>query len=189
MMVGAMRWTAFFLLTVLAGAAEVNISNIHTVFVMPMAHGLDQYVANRLTREHVFAVVADAARADAIFTEHVGDALQARLEKLHPTPKPPEPEAETESDKDESKPGSNVAGDDKETSPANAKPRAPKTFITEEPHISTFGSGKGTLFLVDAHSRAILWSVYEKPSRTAPDQLDRTAKRVVTRLKQDLAGK
>ena len=60
MMVGAMRWTAFFLLPMLAGAAEVSISNIHTVFVMPMAHGLDQYVANRLTREHVFAVVADA---------------------------------------------------------------------------------------------------------------------------------
>jgi hypothetical protein len=189
MMVGAMRWIAFLLLPVLAGAAEVGVSNIHTVFVMPMAHGLDQYVANRLTREHVFEVVADAARADAIFTEQIGDALQARLEKLHPTPKPPEPEAETESAKDESKPGSNVAGDDKENSPANAQPRAPKTFIEEEPHISTFGSGKGTLFLVDAHSRAILWSVYEKPKRSAPDQLDRTAKRVVNRLKQDLAGK
>jgi len=185
MMVGAMRWTAFLLLPMLAGAAEVSVSNVHTVFVMPMAHGLDQYVANRLTREHVFEVVADPARADAIVTEQVGDALQARLEKLHPTPKPPEPEAETESADDESKADSNVAGDSKGTT----QPRAPKTFINEEPHVSTFGSGKGTVFLVDAHSRAILWSVYERPKRSTPDELDRTAKRVVNRLKQDLAGK
>lgn len=184
-MVGVMRWAAFLLLSLLAGAAEVSVSNIHTVFVMPMAHGLDQYVANRLTREHVFEVVADPARADAIVTEQVGDALRARLEKLHPTPKPPAPEAETDSEDDESKADSNVAGDSKGT----AKARAPKTYVNEEPHISTFGSGKGTVFLVDTRSRAILWSVYEKPKRFTPDQLDRTAKRVVNRLKQDLAGK
>src|ERR1041385_3142878 len=103
MIIGAMRWIAFLLLPALAGAAEAGLSNIHTVFVMPMAHGLDQYVANRLTREHVFEVVADPARADAIVTGQVGDALQARLEKLHPTPKPPEPKVESESDEDESK--------------------------------------------------------------------------------------
>jgi hypothetical protein len=57
------------------------------------------------------------------------------------------------------------------------------------PRASSFGGGKGTLFLVDAHSRNVLWSVYEKPKNSSPDELDRTAKRVVTRLKQDLAGK
>jgi hypothetical protein len=189
MMVGAMRWTPFFLLPALAAAADISISNIHTVFVMPMAHGLDQYVANQLTREHVFEVVSDAARADAVVTEQIGDALQARLEKLHPTPKPPEPEAETESGKDENKADGNVAGDDKEAPNADAQPRAPNTFTNEEPHVSTLGRGKGTLFLVDARSRAILWSVYERPKRSTPDELDRTAKRVVNRLKQDLAGK
>lgn len=189
MMVGAMRWTAFFLLPMLAGAAEISVSNIHTVYVMQMAHGLDQYVANQLTRERVFEVIADPARADAIFTEQIGEALQVSLEKLHPTPKPPEPEAETESDKDENKADSNVAGDDKEAPKTDAKPRAPKTFTNEEPHVSTLGRGKGTLFLVDAHSRTVLWSVYERPKRSTPDQLDRTAKRIVNRLKQDLAGK
>jgi hypothetical protein len=185
MIVGAMRWTTFFLLPMLAGAAEISVSNIHTVYVMPMAHGLDQYVANQLTREHVFEVVADATRADALFTEQIGDALQARLEKLHPTPKPPEPEAETESGKDE---GKDAAAGKKNSEP-DTQTRAPKTFTNDEPHFSTFGSGKGTLFLVDGHSRAILWSVYEKPKRFMPDDLDRTAKRVVNRLKQDLAGK
>ncbi|MCU1274855.1 MAG: hypothetical protein JWO48_2286 [Bryobacterales bacterium] len=189
MMVGAMRWTAFFLLPMLAGAAELSVSKIHTVYVLPMAHGLDQYVANQLTREHVFEVIADPARADAIFTEQIGDALQARLEKLHPTPKPPEPKAETESGDDESEADNKDAGADKEAPKPDTQARAPKTFINEEPHVSTLGRGKGTLFLVDAHSRAILWSVYERPKRFTPDQLDRTAKRVVNRLKEDLAGK
>jgi hypothetical protein len=156
---------------------------------MPMAHGLDQYVANQLTREHVFEVIADAARADAIFTEQIGDALQVKLEKLHPTPKPPEAVAETESDKDEDKAENKDAGADKETSQPDAQKRGPTLITNEEPRVSTLGRGKGTLFLVDAHSRAVLWSVYERPKRYTPDQLDRTAKRVVNRLKQDLAGK
>jgi hypothetical protein len=55
--------------------------------------------------------------------------------------------------------------------------------------VSTFARGKGTLFLVDARSRAVLWSVYERPVKSTPDQLDHTAKLVVERLKHDLAPK
>ena len=170
-----MRWTALFLLPMLAGAVEIGGSNVRTIYIMPMRHGLDQYIANQLTREHVVEVVADPARADAIFTDGLGEAFEQRLEKLHPTPKPEEPKS-TDADKS--------AKDDQD------KPAAPKTFREEEaPHTSTFGRGKGTLFLVDAHSRVILWSVYEKPVASNPHSLDGAAKRVVTRLKQDLAGK
>jgi hypothetical protein len=180
MMMSAMRWTAFFLLPMLASAVEIGGSNVRTIYIMPMRHGLDQYIANQLTREHVLEVIADPARADAIFTDKLGEALEGKLEKLHPTPKPDEPKpAEPEK-----------ADSDKDHSDAKNKPSGPKTFREPEPeHTSTLGGGKGTLFLVDAHSRVILWSLYEKPVPSNPRSLDGAAKRVVNQLKQDLAGK
>ena len=189
MMVSAMRWTALLFLPLLAGAAEIGGSKVNTVYILPMAHGLDQHIANRLTREHVVEVVADPVRADALLTDRLGAPLEYRLEKLHPTPKPPDEDAKGESDSDTS---DKVAGDqsDKDDKDATKGRRAPRMMAEGgPPRATTFGGGKGTLFLVDAHTRNVLWSVYEKPKNTSPDELDRTAKRVVTRLKQDLAGK
>ncbi len=183
MMVIVMRWTWLVLLPALLGAAEIGGSNVRTVYILPMSHGLDQYLANQLTRDHVLDVVADPARADALFTDRLGKSLEAELEKLHPTPKPPEPKepAVSEKDKDKDK-GKDSAGKDK-SSGGNTNRDA------EPPPVSTFGGGKGTLFLVDAHSRSILWSTYQKPTVSNSAHLDRTAKRVVARLKLDLAGK
>ncbi len=183
-MVGAMRWTALLFLPVLVGAAEIGGSKVNTVYILPMSHGLDQHIANRLTREHVVEIVADPSRADALLTDRLGAPLEYQLEKLHPTPKPPDENAESQAGKDAD---SQAGKDDSDTTSA---PRSAKLMTNEgPPRASTFGAGKGTLFLVDAHSRTILWSVYERPKRTSPDELDHTAKRVVTRLKQDLAGK
>lgn len=173
-----MRWTVLFLLPMLAGAVEIGGSDVRTIYIMPMRHGLDQYIANQLTREHVLEVIADPARADAVFTDGLGEGFEQKLEKLHPTPKPEEPKA-GQSDKS-----------DKDGSNTQDKPAGPRTFSAPEPPpASTFGAGRGTLFLVDAHSRVILWSVYEKPSASNPRSLDAAARRVVNRLKQDLAGK
>jgi hypothetical protein len=180
-----MRWTVLLLLPMMAGAAETAASNVHTVYIMPMQHGLDQYLANQLTREHVLDVVADPARADALFTDRLGEALENELEKLHPTPKPPDQKEQTASDKEK-----DSSDKEKDGTTGKDKPAGPKTFRDPEPpHTSTLGRGKGTLFLVDANSRVILWSTYEKPTLSNPAHLDRTAKQVVNRLKQDLAGK
>jgi hypothetical protein len=173
MMVVIMRWTIFLLVSVLAGAAEIGGSSVRTIYVLPMGHGLDQYVANRLTREGVLEVVADPSRADALLTDSLGKPLETELEKLHPTAKPQEADADADSD----------------DSDTPQKPRTKKTFTTSEAPVSTFARGKGTLFLVDARSRAVLWSVYERPVKSTPDQLDHTAKLVVDRLKHDLAPK
>jgi hypothetical protein len=51
-------------------------------------------------------------------------------------------------------------------------------------HISTFGHGRGTIFLVDLKSRAVIWSSYEKPGRAASDVLDRTAAHIVQQIKK-----
>ncbi len=185
-MVTVMRWTPLLLLPMLAGAAEIAGSNVRTVYIMPMQHGLDQYIANQLTREHVLDVVADPIRADALFTDRLGESLETELEKLHPTPKPPEQKEATPPDKEKDK----DIDKKEDTSGDKDKPPAPKTYRdAEPPHTSSFGSGKGTMFLVDAHSRVILWSIYEKPTVSDPAHLDRTAKQVVNRLKLDLAGK
>lgn len=197
MMVSAMRWTALLFLPLLAGAAEIGGSRVNTVYILPMAHGLDQHIANRLTREHVVEVVADSARADALLTDRLGASLEYQLEKLHPTPKPSDESAASESDSDKSEKSGKVGGDladksdkGKDDKDATTMPRTPRQMPEGGPPRATaFGGGKGTLFLVDAHSRAVLWSVYEKPKNTSPDEMDRTAKRVVGRLKQDLAGK
>jgi hypothetical protein len=173
-MVDIMRWTAFLLLSVAAWAAEIGGSNVRTIYILPMGHGLDQFVANHLTRDRVIEVVADPTHADAILTDSLGKTLETELEKLHPTPKPQAEDTDSDSDESDTR-----------------KPRTSGKTVSagEPPPVSTFSRGKGTMFLVDARSRAVLWSVYEKPTKSTPDDLDHTAKRVVDRLKRDLAPK
>ena len=40
------------------------------------ARGLDQYLANRLTDDHIFQVVTDPKQADAVFTDRIGEAFR-----------------------------------------------------------------------------------------------------------------
>jgi hypothetical protein len=51
--------------------------------------------------------------------------------------------------------------------------------------MSSFSRGKGTLFLVDAKSKQVVWSIYRKPKNTLPATLDKTAKKIVGRLEVD----
>jgi hypothetical protein len=53
-----------------------------------------------------------------------------------------------------------------------------------KPHGSAFSRGKGTIFLVDLKSRAVIWSGYEKHTGSNPDVLDRTAGRIVQQIKK-----
>ena len=52
-------------------------------------------------------------------------------------------------------------------------------------HISTFGHGRGTIFLVDLKSRSVIWSAYEKPGKSTSDVLDRTAAHIVRQIKKE----
>ena len=72
-------------------AYSADLTGVHSVYLLPMARGMDQYLANRLTNERIFHVVTDPKLADAIFTDHLGEGFQAELEDFSPTPKPPEP--------------------------------------------------------------------------------------------------
>jgi hypothetical protein len=111
-----------------------------------MAGGLDQYLAERMTRDHVMQVVVDPKAADAVLTDRLGDSFEQQLDKIHPP-------AKDASDKDKK---------DSDSRPSFRSSMA-----------------KGTIFLVDAQSRKVLWSDYEKPGRaSAAVEAERIAKKL-----------
>jgi hypothetical protein len=140
-----------------------DLQGVHSVYVMPMSHAMDQFLANRLAGEHIFQVVSDPKLADAVLTDRIDDALNSSLETISPAPKP-------------------AAAEGKDGV-------QPQVRIDNPALNSTFGRGKGTFFLVDAKSRSVLWSTFAAPGRSDASQLDRTASDIVSRLTRDLKKK
>ncbi len=149
-----------------------DLSTAKTVYVLSMPRGMDQYIANRLANSHIFQVVTDPKKADAFISDRVGEALQSQLDAIFP---PPEPEPAQKDDEDE-KPG------------ASTHPMFGPTVnkLSNPALVAGFARNKGTIFLVDAKSREVLWSVYDPPKSLDSKQLDRTATDIVSRLKKDL---
>ena len=193
-MVGEMKWAVSLLYCLgfcLNAAVAAELAGGRTVYLMPMGRGLDQFIANRLTRMHVLQVVTDPAKADIIFTDQVGATLEDLLRDLYPPP--PDPQAI-------------AAAKEKEAAKeAAAKEKSPKQGVLLQGPPSLLGDtvnkadkagsmgvsgrGRGTLFLVDVKSRQVLWSAFEKPKNSSPRELDHTAERVVKLLKEDLSAK
>ena len=159
-----MRVLVFFAVAALSGAAQIQ--EVQAVYLLPMSNGLDQYLAHRLTKAGVFRVVADPRKADAVFTDRLGESFEAALEKLQP---PPAPAAGS---KDKEK---------EEEKPAAETPQ-PVRF-------SSFGRAKGTVFLVHVKSRDVLWSVFEQPRDNTAKNLERAAERIIVKLQERLKGK
>jgi hypothetical protein len=194
---------------------------------MPMARGLDQYLANRISSQGVFRVVTDPKLADAVITDLIGEVFQTQLENISPTPKPVEPQpAATPETKTPAPAAADAAAKpaDAAAKPADpaAKPAPPlvvkadgagsidkpvkraRSRIDENgsvvsmfadtenkvaPPVSTFGRGKGTIFLVDSKSRQVVWSTFDPSKGNRNLDLDRTASDIVSRLKKDLKPK
>jgi len=132
---------------------------------------MDQFLANRLAAEHVFQIVSDPKLADAVLTDRLGPALNSSLEEIAPTAKP-------------------APVVDKEAKDKDAKTEPEIKNALDDPSLaSTFGRGKGTFFLVAAKFRQVLWSTFEAPKKSTPDDLDRTASDIVSRLMHDLRKK
>lgn len=142
-----------------------ELLQIRRVYLLPMANGLDQYLAAQITRQGLLQVVADPAKADAILTDHLGKSFESDLAELYPEPKPPAAAKEPEQDTEDASKSTTL---DVKTSPLQRPPSARR--------------GKGTVFLVDRGSRAVLWSVYARPKRTMPDALNAVARDVAGQL-------
>lgn len=146
-----------------------DLGAVHTVYVLPMARGLDQFLVNILTGEHVFVVVTDPKLADAVFTDNVGAALQEKLDTM--LAPPPEKSAPKDGEKVDTPKGSIMEPANKLDNPATT---------------SSVGRSKGTIFLVGMKSRQVLWSAYNLPKDTSSKELDRIASAIVSRLRKDM---
>ncbi len=160
----------FFLIsTLLATAAPAP----RTVYVMPMAHGMDQYIANSLTNTRTLQVTTEPSKADLVLTDRVDADLDEFLDYNKPRPRrtsePPSAVGQGQNDHTMMPDMLNAV-----------------IAVPSPGRISSLTRPKGTLFLVDATSRQIVWSTFETTKNQNPKQLARLAQRVVERLKNEL---
>ncbi len=180
-------------------ACAADLAGVHSVYLLPMARGMDQYLANQLTNEHIFQVVTDPKLADAILTDHISEGFQAQLEEFSPAPKPPEPQkpvaAESAAKAADEPAAPEKPASPKKTAKPEEEPPAPALLRKTENTLSNpatssgFSRAHGTLFLVDAKSRQVIWSIYAPPKDFAGKEMNRTASDIVSRLKRDLKPK
>ena len=131
--------------------AHAEVFGVKTVYMLPMAGGLDQYLALQLTSGGVLQVVTDPKKADAIFTDGIGARLEDRLTELYGA----------QADKDD--------------------PDKAKTEFAH-PAMQPLSNSRGVVFLVNRSTRDVLWSTFERPKNTQPDELKHAAKKIVDRL-------
>ena len=156
--------------TLCLAATNADLSQVQSVYVMPMSGGLHQHLTNRLIKLGLFQIVADPLRADSVLTDRLGAAFETQLSDW---------EAEV----------ARRTAPPKETKEVKASDEPQKFELASRQMTTAIARGKGTLFLVDRQSRRVLWSVYQKPKNSLPDELDRTAGRVADRLKNEWGGK
>lgn len=131
-----------------------------TVYILPMTAGLDQYLAQWLTKDHVMTVVADPKAADVVMTDRLGEGFEEKMKEIRPDLAKP-----ARSDKDDKSDKGDLKSND----------------TTQ--HRFTTSRTQGTIFLVDAKTRKVLWSDYQKPPRSHSDSdLNRTAEEIVKKL-------
>jgi hypothetical protein len=137
---------------IFATVAVAQYSGPKTVYILPMAGGLDQYLAQELTQGHVMQVVADPKAAEVIMTDRLGEAFEQKVRELRPT-------------------------GDKKTDDNSTHNTFRSTNV------------RGTIFLVDAKTLAVLWSDYLKlPPSNSNRDLDRAAKKIAHALSPATPG-
>jgi hypothetical protein len=78
---GVMKLLYVLFAAALSLAAE-SLSDVKTVYLLPMSGGLDQHLAVSLTTGAILQVVTDPEKADAIFTDTIGTSFEDRMKEL-----------------------------------------------------------------------------------------------------------
>ena len=144
-----------------AASALAQTAGVRQVYLMPMSGGLDQYLATRLTQEHVMQVVTDPKTADVILTDRIGASFEQQLNELSPRPEIKAP------DKDDKKPVDKTGGAGE---------------VSGQHHDFRTTAARGTVFLVDTKTHHVVWSDHEKPVEPTDAKLSREAERIVRKL-------
>jgi hypothetical protein len=185
-------------MTALAAAAFASVNpqlhQVKKVYILAMGSGMDQYLANQLTKTGIFEVVTDPKAADAIVTDNVGESFQKKLDDLYPPP--PKTTSPVKAAPEATKPAADadtaIDVGDRNSPDAKAARRDPfdgVDFSGGGTRPGSLGRGKGNFFVVDRNSRIVLWSVYERPKNSTPGELTKSAGRIVKHLKDDLTEK
>jgi hypothetical protein len=153
-MMGDMKCLSIAVLSALFSIAGAHgeVLGVKTVYLLPMAGGLDQYLALQLTSRGVLQVVTDPKKADAILTDGIGARLEESLTAIYGAPV----------DKDKS----DKAG----------------TTEFAHPVMQRLSNSRGVVFLVNRSSRDVLWSTFERPKSAQPEELKHAAAKIVDRL-------
>jgi hypothetical protein len=161
--------SAAALLLTLAGfslPAHAQLKQVQAVYLLPMGSGLDQYLATRLVEMHLFQVVTDPKRADAVFVDRIGEGLEDKLAELYPEEKKkPETDAEKEAEKEKEK--------DKKNDFAGGGVKVGSTNLQR---------GKGTIFLIDRRTHTVIWSLYSPGKSTSSTDVNRNAAVIAKKL-------
>lgn len=131
-----------------------------------MRHSLDQYLAEQLTADGPFQVVVDPKLADAIMTERIDAPFLKAMDEL-------------------------LAERDKQAGKTEAAASSSGGSVEEglesvRPANRPMGRPEGTIFLVHATSRRVLWSTFINQKDVMPKNLHGQARDVVGRLKKEL---
>jgi hypothetical protein len=141
-----------------------ELMKVKSVYLFPMTYAMDQYLANQLQRSGLYIVTTDPKAADAVMTDSLGPTFEKKMDELY-TVKPEPKEGEDEDDAIRERDGG--------------------ASMPE----SSFRRGRGNVYLVERHTRQVVWSTYERPKNSLPKELDTTARRIAEQLKKEVAGK
>ena len=155
----------------IGSAFAADLGRVRSVYTWPMTKSFDQYLAEQITTESVFDVVVDPKLANAVLTDRIDAPFLAAMDELFPLPEPDDdPEAAEKKDDEEETVDESIEGGGAFKRPKNRP----------------IGRPQGTLFLVDVHSRTVLWSTYLKEYDPSPNKLHQQARNVVQRIKQHM---
>ena len=155
---------------VTATAVPAELQSGANVYVLPMRSGFHLFLASRLTQANLLTVVTDASLADYILTDSIGEAFEQSMEELYPKPKPEAPAKAKEDEKKESGGISSMVD----------------AYSTSVRRPSTISRSDGTYFLVDRHSRIVVWSTFFNHRDTRSQSMDKDAAQMVKRLRKYL---
>ena len=166
---------------------------VHAVYLLPMANGFDQLLANRLAHDGVVRVVADPNKADALLTDSLGAGFEARIRTLYPDLKVAD--EDKLADLDVARELKRIAREEK-LAKAQAESKTEHDTSSQQGgmnvHTSADGGataasrGRGTVFLVQRGSWEVLWSGYRTPNKRQPKDLQRAAASMASSLKKHL---
>lgn len=156
---------------VLPAADLEMLRNSPAVYFWPMSSSFDQYLAQEIAAEGVFQVVVDPKLARAVMTDRIDAPFLAAMDELFPRAEPAKPAAEADpKKKSEDKPDESDTG----------------IYVDTRPKNRPLGRPRGTLFLVDVHTRQVLWSTFLDEADKNPNRLHKQARNVVDRLRKHL---